>query len=259
MPELPDLEVFSKNLNKLLSGKTIKEITVQKNSKLNVSAQELKSILEGQNITEVFRSGKELFFRFSKGDILSMHLMLRGKLYFSDGTKPEKYVIISLTFNDGTEITLTDFQEQATPTLNPSPKEAPDALSADVDFSFFNERLQKSRSSVKNFLLDQHIIRGIGNAYADEILWQAGIAPMSVCNKIPEKKVKDLAKAVKDVLKEAEKQIIKTHPDIISGEIRDFLKIHNPAKKHSPNGAPVKVTTSGSRKTYYTDEQELFK
>ncbi|HXL58066.1 MAG TPA: hypothetical protein VN958_17510 [Chitinophagaceae bacterium] len=61
------------------------------------------------------------------------------------------------------------------------------------------------------------------------------------------------------MLQDAEKQILKTHPDIISGEVRDFMNIHNPKKKQSPAGADIHYKTVSSRKTYYTDEQELFK
>jgi formamidopyrimidine-DNA glycosylase len=107
--------------------------------------------------------------------------------------------------------------------------------------------------------MDQKVIRGIGNAYADEILWHALISPLSVCNKIPEDKIKTLAKSIKTVLHDAIKKILKSHPDIIKGEVRDFLVIHNSSKKKSPTGAEIKQTTIGGRKTYYTDEQELYK
>ncbi|MGY0041548.1 hypothetical protein [Pedobacter sp. NJ-S-72] len=107
-------------------------------------------------------------------------------------------------------------------------------------------------------MLDQHIIRGIGNAYADEILWEAGISPFSSANKIPEEKLKDLAKAVRHVLKNAIEQISKTHPAIISGEVRDFLKIHSSKKTHSPSGVPIIIVKTGARKTYYTEEQEIY-
>lgn len=107
-------------------------------------------------------------------------------------------------------------------------------------------------------MLDQKNIKGIGNAYADEILWDSLIDPSSVSNRIPDNKIKALAKSVKTVLLNAIKQILKTHPDIISGEVRDFLNIHNSKKKQSPGDAPIKQKMIGGRKTYYTDEQELF-
>ena len=125
-------------------------------------------------------------------------------------------------------------------------------------FDFLKEKLSKKRTNIKTFLLDQKNIRGIGNAYADEILWEAGISPFSDCNKIPDAKIKELTKTIKSVLEDAIKQIKKTHPDIISGEVRDFLKIHNSKKEESPTGGKILNTTINSRITYYSEEQELF-
>jgi len=67
-----------------------------------------------------------------------------------------------------------------------------------------------------------------------------------------------LAKEIKSVLKDAEKQILKINPDIIGGEERSFLKIHNSKKKESPTGGKIYNKMVNSRITYYTDEQELY-
>jgi formamidopyrimidine-DNA glycosylase len=257
MPELPDLQVFSHNLHKKLSGKTLKEIVVHKAPKLNVSHKELQNTLIGQKLTSVYRDGKELFMKFDKGDVLGLHLMLHGKLFYFEGKSENKYPIIEFVFDDGTGLVLTDFQGIANPTLNPEAKDAPDALSADAGFEYLKRILTKKKTNIKTVLMDQKIIRGIGNAYADEILWHAGISPFSVSNKIPDDKIKALAKSINEVLKNAEKEIIKANPEIIAGEVRDFMLIHNAKKKHSPNGAPILINEA-SRKTYYTEEQELY-
>lgn len=256
MPELPDLQAFSYNLNKQLKGKTVKQVIVH-TGKLNVSADELNKTLQHQKIEEIYRDGKELHIRFSKGDVLALHLMLHGKLFLYEGTNSNKYPVIDIEFTDDSGLTLTDFQKAATPTLNPEKKDAPDALAKEADADFYKKVLGSKKSVIKNILLDQKIIKGIGNAYADEILWHARISPFSASNKIPADKVKALAKAVKDVLTNAEKQILKSNPDIINGEVRDFMLIHNAKKTHSPDGAEIKVKP-GTRKTYYTDEQELY-
>jgi formamidopyrimidine-DNA glycosylase len=258
MPELPDLQVFSRNLTKALSGKKVKTISVPVSKKLNVSLKELRDTLEGQALTKVVREGKELHFEFKNGTVLGLHLMLRGQLYLFEKKNDHKYTIIELIFDDDTGLAMTDFQGQATPTLNPPSRDTLDALSEDVNFSFLKGKLQKSKAAVKNVLLDQHTIRGIGNAYADEILWDAGISPFSASSKIPDTQIRALAKSIKRVLKNAEKSIVKTHPDIISGEIRDFLMIHNSKKTHSPTGGKIEIKKTGARKTYYTEEQELF-
>ncbi len=254
MPELPDMQAFSHNLQKRLHGKTLKEIKTH-TTKLNVTAAELKKTVEGKELSSVRREGKELYLEFEGGAILALHLMLHGQLYLDD--EEHKYSVIELLFDDGLTLNLTDFQKAATPTLNPEPKDAPDAMDKEVDFTFLKKTLQAKKAVVKNILLDQHIIRGIGNAYADEILWDARISPFSISNKIPEAKIKDLARSIRSVLEHAEQQILKTHPDIISGEVRDFMSVHSSHKKESPRGAKIHIKT-GTRKTYYTDEQELF-
>jgi formamidopyrimidine-DNA glycosylase len=207
----------------------------------------------------VYRDGKELHFRFNNGNVLALHLMLRGQLNIFEKKNEHKYSIIELLFSDDTGLALSDYQKAATPTLNPEKREAHDALSEEVNFKFLKQELQSTKSIIKKLLLDQHAIRGIGNAYADEILWDAGISPFSVCNKIPDAAIKKLAKSIKTVLKDAEKQILKKHPEIISGEVRDFLKIHNAKKTKSPTGRTIQFRVINSRKSYYTDEQELFK
>jgi formamidopyrimidine-DNA glycosylase len=257
MPELPDLQAFSHNLDKKLAGKTVKTVIVHNAKKLNVSEKELQAKLEQQKLKEVYRDGKELYIKFGDGDILALHLMLHGKLFLFEAKNENKYSIIELIFTDDTGLVLTDFQGIATPTLNPVEKEAPDAVDHKAGFDYLKAKLGKTKTNVKTVLLDQKIIRGIGNAYADEILWDAGISPFSASNKLPEDKIEDLVKSIHSVLKDAEKQILKSNPDIINGEVRDFMLIHNSKKKHSPNGAPILIKEAG-RKTYYTEEQTLY-
>ncbi len=259
MPELPDLEVFSSNLQKKLSGKKLQKLTVVNKSKLKIPEREFRSGIEGQELKKIYREGKELRLAFANGNILGLHLMLNGDLHLFEKRNEHKYPIIELLFEDNKGLAITDFQGMANATLNPEEKQSPDALSDTVDFKFLKEHLAKTRINIKKFLMEQKVIRGIGNAYADEILWDALISPVSICNKIPEDKIKVLAKSIKTVLGHAIREIIKSHPDIISGEVRDFLVIHNSLKKQSPTGAEIKQIMIGGRKTYYTDEQEVYK
>lgn len=258
MPELPDLQVFKKNLSKKLVGKTLEKITVRNKKKLKVSEVSMKKALEGEKLVSVERIGKELHFGFKNGDVLALHLMLRGDLHYFHKNNEERFTIIELLFKDGTGLAMTDFQGQATPTLNPEERETPDALSSEFNLRYLRDLLSKSKAAVKNVLLDQNAIRGIGNAYADEILWDARISPFSISNQVPDAAVKKLLKSIKSVLTKAEKSITKTHPDIISGEVRDFMLIHNPKKEKSPTGGAILISKKGARKTYYTEEQELY-
>lgn len=256
MPELPDLQVFAHNLNKLFKGKTLDKIELPNQKKLNVTVKELKEVLEGQQLTNVKRVGKELHFEFGNKHVLGLHLMLHGQFHVFDGDNTNKYTIVELYFGGGKGLALTDYQGAATPTLDPEEKDVPDALN--VDIVYLTGKLGKKRSPVKTVLMDQKVLRGIGNAYADEILWDARISPFCPSNKLPESAIKKLAKSIKDVLEDAEKQIIKHNPDIISGEVRDFLKVHLPKQKQTSTGATIHQKELGGRNTYYTDEQELF-
>lgn len=205
MPELPDLNVFAKNLDKKLAGKKVEKIKVDNKSKLKVPVSELEKAIEASQLKKVYREGKELHFEFSNGNILGLHLMLHGNLNLFEGRNEKKNTIIEIHFDDGSGLALTDYQGAANATLNPVVKDSPDALSGEVNYRFLKEKLSKKKSTIKAFLLDQNMIRGIGNAYADEILWESGIHPESKGNKIPEEKIKALAKDIKSVLKDAEK------------------------------------------------------
>lgn len=258
MPELPDLEVFSHNLNRQLKGLAVEKVIVKNQKKINVTGEELIDALEKQKISKIYRSGKELYIEFEKKITLSLHLMLNGELHLLQDEDLPKYSILALLFENGSSLILSDFRGLAKVTLHPEEGEAPDALAPEVDQHFLEKTFAKKKAIIKNILLDQKIIRGIGNAYADEILWKAGISPFSAANKIPVAKLKDLSKAIHDVLTNAVKQISAHHPNLISGEIRDFLTIHNPKKSQSPSGVTIKIKKTGARKTYYTDEQQLF-
>lgn len=257
MPELPDLEVFAKNLDNHLSGKKLKKINIKNKSKLKSTSKEIKSAIEGSTLEKIFRDGKELRFRFSNSNVLGLHMMLRGRLNYFTNKNEFKYTILELIFADGTGLALTDFQRNARATLNPEPSKVPDALSKKLNSKYLADALNRN-AAIKNVLLDQDVIRGIGNAYADEILWKAKISPFSVSRQIPPARIKALEKSIRQVLAWGEKEIRKADPDIIGGEVRDFMKIHNPSNKKSPTGAAIKKK-SGSRKTYYTNEQVLYK
>ncbi len=259
MPELPDLEVFAANLNQRFKNKKLEKVHVYVAKKLNVTIGDLEKALGGKQLKEIRRVGKSLHLEFSGNQVLELHLMLHGEIHLLDKKQLEpKFPILELIFDDESGFTLTDFQKAATPTLNPVESEVPDALAKDMNLDYLRKLLSRKRTQIKQVLLDQKSIRGIGNAYADEILWEAKISPFSIAKAIPPKAVKELATAIDKVLKHAISQIRKSNPDLISGEVRDFLLIHHVKNKKSPEGAEIKIDKKGNRKTYYTEEQKLY-
>jgi formamidopyrimidine-DNA glycosylase len=258
MPELPDLQVFAANLHKKLRGKKIARIKIVKKTRIKTSEKVFNAKLKDATVNKIYREGKEIHISFTNGNVVGLHMMLHGKLYLFEEKNEEKYTIAEFYFEDGTGLALTDFQGMAVPTLNPEIKEAPDALSKTITAKWLASTLATKKTTIKNFLLDQNSIRGIGNAYADEVLYEAGISPFSVAGKIPPDKLKGLATSIKRVLTKAEKQIRKKEPGIIAGEVRDFLNIHNAEKTKSPGGKKIQFKMAGGRKTYYTAEQKLY-
>lgn len=258
MPEIPDLEVFSMNLTKLLKGKVVKRLEVPYPKKLKTTVAALKKQVEKQALTEIYREGKQLRLLFKNNAILGWHLMLHGEPALFEGKDYPKYTIIALQFTDGSGLAMTDFQGQAAVTLNPEESEVPDAMSNQVNTKYLEGLLSASKKQVKEVLMNQDLVRGLGNAYTDEILYHAGISPFSIADKIPKEKVKVLAASIKKVLKDGIKQILKHDKSLISGEYREFMQVHHAKKKETAKGEAIQSHKAGSRKTYYTDAQELF-
>lgn len=258
MPELPDLEVFAANLEKRFKHKTLVRLEVTVANKLNVPEKELMETLEGHQLTAVKREGKTIQLHFGAERVLGLHLMLHGELKLIRTDEKLKYAIISFYFKSGEGFALSDFQKAATPTLNPGVSDVPDALSKKMSVAYLEEVLAKKKAPIKTVLMDQHIIRGIGNTYADEILWEARISPFSVSKAIPKAKVKELHQVIGKLLLKEIEQIGKMLPDELGGEIKNFLKIHRAGIKESPTGKKILIGEIGGRKSYYTDEQELY-
>lgn len=260
MPELPDLTVFAENLNKAVKGKKIAAVSYQGGRGCTVTAEQLSELLAGASIEKVQRAGKQVRFETDRKDVVYVHLMLNGGFVLLPEPEVEKLdnLVFGVSFQDGSALAVTDPKRWATVTLNPEKDAVPDAL--EVTEEYLTEKFRKKpKTLIKPFLLDQKLIGGIGNAYSDEILWEARISPKSEVGKLPPDAVKALLGAIHAVLDEATQYLKKHHPDIVAGEYREFLKVHQPSLKNSPTGAPIIKEQIASKKTYYTDEQVQYK
>jgi len=255
MPELPDLAVMAKHLAAKLVNHTVEGLTLHVDRKNNVPEKEMQDALVGHKVKSIYREGKEL--RLAVGDsLLGLHLMLHGEIRLVGKGEEVKFPILQLDFLTQS-LFLTDWQKSATPTLNPEPSEVPDAL--DFEPAYLKGVLAKKKSDVKSVLLDQKIIRGIGNTYADEIFYHAGISPLSIANAIPAKEVDKLIHSINHVLVAEIENISIKDPERITGENKDFLKIHLPKTKSTAKGEEILIDKKGSRRTYYTANQTLYK
>jgi formamidopyrimidine-DNA glycosylase len=182
--------------------------------------------------------------------------MLAGQFDLTPDPSAIKFARLGLEFDGGEWLVISDPHGWATFTLDPLPKTAPDALDAKCDLEYLRFALRRCAGTpLKGFLVDQNILRGIGNADADEILWACRIAPQSLCDRLPEEKIIELHAAIRAVLTDAIAQIERLASEAINGEIRDFLKIHDPGRTHCPAGHPIRCETIAMKRTYYCDEQ----
>jgi formamidopyrimidine-DNA glycosylase len=256
MPELPDVEVFSRNLNKIFAGKKLIKIRIVNGKKLKHTQAEFAKRLTGKTLNRIYRSGKEMRFEFTGAQLLGLHLMLTGDIFVFENKNEHHSTIAELYFN-GMNLALTDRMGNANIKLDPVDKAGVDAISKDLDFKYLKAAMQ-SKAVIKKLLTNQDIIRGIGNSYSDEILWEARISPYSVSNKIPDDKIKELVSLIKKILKKEIIQINKNYKGKINVEVKEFLKIHTKDSTKSPTGADIIIDKKGMMKTYYTQEQKLY-
>ena len=257
MRELPEFQVLANHLNSYFKGKILLDLKVNNTKKLKDIQVELDKCLKGNILKSVYRYGKELHFQFVNNVVLGMNLMLHGNIQSFGKVNENKFTIVELVFNKGKGLALTDWQGNATIKLNPEENCGIDALSEEL-YDYLLSTLQ-NKAKIKAMITNEKVIRGIGNVYADEILWEAKISPFSVASAIPEFKIKALANAVRKVLLDAEKQLTSKKMVLLPSEPHDFLKIYGKEGESSPNGSIIKVNKIARHCTYYTDEQELYK
>lgn len=261
MPELPDLTIFAQNLRKLLLDKAILTAAIFNYAKVNATPDAFSQALVGSRFSSIDREGKEMLFRLDNGNSFSVHLMLQGVFTClpTDNVFSINSKIIAIGLAQGDSLVVSDAKHMCRVTLNPVLSSVPDALSDAFTFDYLQKMAgRKATMNVKTFLIDQKIVRGIGNAYVDEILWQANISPKSTVGKIPPEYLFRLYESIRTVLQDAIAQIQRISPQRISGEERSFLGVHKPGKKTTDDGDPIHYEQLNQKGTYYTDRQILF-
>lgn len=258
MPELPDLQVIAQNLDKIYSNKRLLNIKLADKAKMNVEPEEFNQLLVGKKVSNISRFGKEIKILFENDHTLSLHLMREGKFFKTD--KDIKNIILKLEFEEDRILVMSDFMGQAKVSLDSKVSDVPDPFSEQFTEEYLKQRLAgKKRTAIKAFLINQDNILGIGNAYADEILWETRLSPATKCGDIPDSIVDVLYKNINAVLETAVNKIKEIEPNILSGEIRSFMNVHNKDKKLSPTGYEILTDKVGGKITYFTEEQILYK
>ncbi len=261
MPELPDLHVFAQNLHHLVSGAAVASAVMHETRKNTLPVVTFAQAVDGARLLAVERAGKELLFSLGSGRRFCVHLMLHGKIALLPAAEvaAQRSKIMSLTFEDGRALLFTDFSAMCKVTLDPKIGPAPDAMSPDFDLAYLQKALARNaRKTLKELLITQSVVRGIGNAYADEILYEANLSPEALCGRVPPDAAAELHRAVPLVMNDAIAQILRLSPERISGEERSFLRVHLPKSALTPRGEPIIVRDVAGKTTYFTAGQRMF-
>lgn len=209
MPELPEVEVITRGLRPLLEGRVISEITVSDPSVLNLAAEEFSRKVRGQRITGVRRRGKLALVDLEAG-VLAFHLRMTGSLMVHAFDRRPKPARVAFALDNGRELSFSDVRRFGSShyfrpgeienwkfyrTLGPEPFE--------INLEKFVEIFSGRKARIKAMLLDQKVIAGVGNIYADESLFRAGIDPNARgCDLAPGRLQKLLA-ALSETLEQA--------------------------------------------------------
>src|SRR6266487_6769496 len=210
MPELPDVETFKRYLDATSLHQRISGVDVQDRYILKgVSMDELARRLKGCRFESSRRRGKHLFVR-ADGDLwLRLHFGMTGSLqYFKHDEQAPRHTRVLFVFANAHCLAFEDQRKFGEIGLIADVNEflkkralGPDAL--DVGLSEFKDILAKHHGAVKSILMNQKLIAGIGNIYADEILFRARIHPATQVSALKEKTVAKLFRAARDILKKA--------------------------------------------------------
>jgi formamidopyrimidine-DNA glycosylase len=209
MPELPEVETIVRELRGSAAGKTIIGIDVLFPSSFITFPDAKDAVSKGIKIKDVVRRGKYIIFVLEGGLRLVVHLRMTGRLMWTVEDDRRKFVRLVIAFTDGTKLYFSDVRKFGRVWLFPERefeqrtgifKLGIEPLSA--DYGSFRKTVAGRRGILKNTLLRQDLLAGIGNIYADEINFRAGLHPSSRLESVSLPKIRKLYGAIRACLEE---------------------------------------------------------
>lgn len=223
MPELPEVETTVQGLKKHITGLRIIDVWTDYNSPYfygsdTIKDQKyfkyLKKTIKGGKIKSVTRRAKNILIHLSNKHTILIHMKMTGHLMYGDYNKKDpfnRHIRLIFYLSNKKTLELCDTRKFAKVTLIPTKTMhetvhlkniGPEPLEKSFTLDVFKKNLnRKSKGKIKLVLMDQSIIAGIGNIYADESLWRAEVHPESIVCKIPDEKLLEIYKAIRTTLK----------------------------------------------------------
>ena len=276
MPELPEVETVARGLRQAILGRRILTVALSKTDFIDDPAA-LEQHLPGRQIEAVERYGKFMLLRLSalngatalamNGDAapaaLLVHLGMTGQLAPTPAGKPlEKHTHVCLLLDDGRELRYTDARRfgriaYLTKTLLAEELTGFGADPLEVSEDEFANRICGRRARIKALLLDQSVLRGVGNIYADESLWRAKIHPARLGAKVSRKQAETLRRVLQDILQKAIVLRGSSISDFLDaeGEPGEYQRRHRAYGREGKNcyrcKAPVRRAIVAGRSSYF--------
>lgn len=265
MPELPEVETTRRGIEPHLVGRTIRSLIVREPRLRWPVAGDLPSRIAGSRVQAVDRRGKYLLIRTDQGTAI-LHLGMSGALRLvAEATPPGPHDHVDLVLDDGRCLRLTDPRRfgslhwtEEDPLGHPLLAEiGPEPLDATFDGDYLYHASRGRRVNVKAFLMNGTILAGLGNIYANEALFRAGVHPARAAGRIGRDRYRRLATAIRAVLEEAIIAGGTTLRDFTGGDGRPGyfrLALHVYGRTGEPCpacGRPIRQRVLAQRATYY--------
>ncbi|HEY8772729.1 MAG TPA: DNA-formamidopyrimidine glycosylase family protein [Candidatus Limnocylindria bacterium] len=240
MPELPDLTIVAEELQARATGREVLDATAPTPILVRATPAEL-ALLAGTSITSATRRGKFLLLSFARGGevarVLAANPMLAGRFWLLDDgrSKVRARTGLRLRFTDGGELRYVDREMLGKLYLLPPDgldaipgwtEMGPDADDPELTLERFRERIRRHPGELKSLLRNSRFVAGIGNAYSDEILWEAKLAPLRKRSTLRPEEIDRLYTAMRTVLADATDRVRTLVPPDIQLQHREFLKVH---------------------------------
>jgi formamidopyrimidine-DNA glycosylase len=266
MPEVPDLEAIRKFFNRTIVGQAVTSVGTPIPVVIRVPREEFVRLLTGDSFGEVHRHGKFLIFSFASGRVMVINPMLTGRFSLvAPSVKKGARTCFVLGLSGGSELRYADQRVMGrvylvTPeTLASVPQFAemgPDVLSPDLTEQAFRDRLKRHNGQIKSILVNHRFVAGIGNAYSDEILWEARIHPYRKRPQLSDDELHTLYVSTRGVLEWAEpivaERMMQSGEGLDYSEWRDHLRVHRRGGQPCPRcGNTISEITAGQRITSF--------
>ncbi|MBQ2088275.1 MAG: bifunctional DNA-formamidopyrimidine glycosylase/DNA-(apurinic or apyrimidinic site) lyase [Selenomonas sp.] len=211
MPEMPEVEIIRRYLDKMVQGQQIMSVDIVLPRMIKwPEPEKFRSLVTGQRIESMARRGKYLLMELTGGREVVFHLRMTGRLvYEPEGVNHDSHARVIFKLGNGASLVYGDTRTLGTIhglqagerwRLKGLSEMGPEPLSDDFTAEYLQGVAQKRKGAIKSFLLNQKYISGIGNIYADEALFLAGIHPQRPANMLTETECRKLADAVNEVI-----------------------------------------------------------